>query len=102
MTNHLKSSTTQAEEVQTPPPAVTEADEQEFGDSFVTAVNAIKSIPEDRRATALAMLNNYFAAPAAPSPGEPSDKAGDGRYCRHHDDDPSHGAICYDSTIYEG
>lgn len=25
---------------------------------------------------------------------------GDGRYCRHHDDDPAHGAICYDKTLY--
>ena len=25
--------------------------------------------------------------------------AGDGRYCRHHDDDPAHGAICYDAEV---
>lgn len=30
--------------------------ESEFGDSFVAAVNAVKSISEDRRATAIAML----------------------------------------------
>lgn len=35
--------------------------ESEFGDSFVAAVNAIKAISEDRRAAALAMLNNYFS-----------------------------------------
>lgn len=25
--------------------------------------------------------------------------AGDGRYCRHHDDDPAHSAICYQQGL---
>ena len=50
-----------------PEAVVTEAGEQEFGDSLIAAINAIKSISEDRRATALAMLNNYFAAPPSTS-----------------------------------
>ncbi len=40
-----------------------------------------------------------WSGPIIP-PDDPPAKAGDGRYCRHHDDDPAHGAICFDAEVY--
>lgn len=34
----------------------------------------------------------FHRVPAPPTPGA------DGRYCRHHDDDPAHGKDCYQPT----
>lgn len=34
----------------------------------------------------------FRRVPAPPTP------SADGRYCRHHDDDPAHGSKCYDQS----